>query len=79
LSYNRKQPKKLWIQNARSHIKHGALRKQLGISTTETIPTPLLTEIMATPAGGTVHDAQGHSISVTKKLRQRANFALNVR
>jgi hypothetical protein len=79
MAYRKKTNPKLWIQNVRSHIKHGALRKQLGIRKDETIPTSLLTKIMQKNVGDTVHDAQGHSVTVTHKLKQRANFALNVR
>jgi hypothetical protein len=59
----RKQQPKKWIQHARAHIKKG-----------EIIPVPLLKEIVEAPLGTKV---QGHT--VTAKLKQRANFALNVR
>jgi hypothetical protein len=71
--YRKQQPKK-WIQHARAHMKKGALRRELHIKKGETIPVSLLKEIVEAPLGTKV---QGHT--VTAKLKQRANFALNVR
>ena len=55
-------------------LKKGALRRELHIKKGETIPVSLLKEIVEAPLGTKV---QGHT--VTAKLKQRANFALNVR
>lgn len=61
-----------WIQKV--HPRYGFLHRQLNIPKGEHIPTHLLHQIVATPIGGSV---QGQT--VTKLLKQRANFALNVR
>jgi hypothetical protein len=61
-----------WIQGA--HIKHGALHKQLGYSPDHHIPLGFLKEIAGKDIGGHVRGRK-----VTRLLKQRVNFALNVR
>lgn len=61
-----------WI--SRVHPKHGVLHRQLGYKEGEHIPTPVLKDIVITPIG-----AHAHGVMVTRLLKQRANFALNVR
>jgi hypothetical protein len=64
--------KEKWIQE--SHIKKGALHHQLGYGAHEKIPKGVLAHIMHAEIGEHVH---GHT--VTKLMKHRANFALNVR
>lgn len=59
-------------------MKTGALSRMLGIPEKENIPTMLLREIMSKEVGRVIY-YKGKRIPVTKLLRQRANFALNVR
>ena len=61
-----------WIQGA--HIKHGALHRQLGYDPSRRIPLGLLREIKGSDIGTHVRGRK-----VTRLLKQRVNFALNVR
>ncbi len=61
-----------WIQG--THIKSGALHKQLGYSRDASLPPGLLQEIGSANIGTHV---RGHT--VTPLLKKRVNFALNVR
>jgi hypothetical protein len=61
-----------WIQ--KTHIKHGALHKQLGYSKSALLPEGLLNEIGSANIGTHVRGD-----TVTPLLKKRVNFALNVR
>lgn len=61
-----------WIK--RVHPRKGFLHRQLGMKEDERIPTAMLRDIVNTPLGG-----HSHGLTVTRLLKQRANFALNVR
>jgi hypothetical protein len=65
-------PKDKWIQNAAP--KKNALHKQLGISTSKTIPTKTLNDIVGAKVG-----SKSHGVTVTPLLKRRAQFAKNVR
>jgi len=65
--------KKKWIQHASKPRKKGALHRQLGIPITQKIPIAKLRRIVKTPVGKKV----GHH-TVTRLLKQRSQFALNV-
>ena len=61
-------------------IKKGALHRQLGIPKNKKIPKTLLKAIVRAPVGKTISNptSTGPSrIKVTRKLKQRALFALN--
>ena len=66
------QRKDRWIQGVSP--KTGALHRQLGYPRKDKIPIPVLQRIKYLPVGGHIH---GHT--VTPLMKQRANFALNVR
>lgn len=69
-----------WIQNV--HLKKGALSRQLGIPERENIPVKLLLKIKSTPLGRTVLNPTKKGkrrITVTRLLKDRVDFALNVR
>jgi hypothetical protein len=61
-----------WIQQA--NPKQGALHHQLGYPSKERIPVPVLQRVKYLPVGGHIHGN-----TVTPLMKQRANFALNVR
>ena len=61
-----------WIQGA--HVKKGALHRQLGYDPSHHLPLGLLKEIEAADIG--VH-VRGRK--VTRLMKRRVNFALNVR
>lgn len=63
-----------WIQESKKGMKKGALHKQLGIPSDEKIPSTLLRNIVKTPVGKKLKGKK-----ITKLLKQRANWALNVR
>jgi len=63
---------KFWIQ--KSKVKKGALHIELGIPKGKRIPPRLLIEIEHSDIGSHI---AGHK--VTRLLKKRANFALNVR
>jgi hypothetical protein len=65
---------KYWIQESKKGMKKGALHKQLGISEDKKISPKLLEKIVETPIGKKVKGK-----TVTRLLKQRANWALNVR
>lgn len=62
-----------WIQKASKKHTKGALHKQLGITQEKTIPKKLLRDIVKTPIG-----QKSHGVTVTKLVKARSNFALNV-
>lgn len=64
---------KRWIQKAVDPQKKGALHRQLGVSTSETIPKKTLRDIAKTDVG-----KHSHGVKVTRLVKQRAVFALNV-
>ena len=66
-------PKK-WINEVSKDLKKGALHKQLGVPATKTIPKKTLQDIVKTEMGH-----KSHGITVTKLVKQRSSFALNVR
>lgn len=61
-----------WIQ--RVHPRKGFLHRQMGVKPEEKIPTAMLRDIVNTPVG-----SHTHGMTVTRLLKQRANFALNMR
>jgi len=63
-----------WIQRSKETMKKGALRAQLHIKAGKTISPELLEKIVATPLGKKARGA-----TVTRLLKLRANWALNVR
>lgn len=66
-----------WIQSAKP--KKGALSRQLKIPVSENIPIGILVSIMHTEIGKYVYTPRKGYIKVTKLLKKRANFALNVK
>ena len=66
-------PKK-WINEVSIDLKKGALHKQLGVPATKTIPKKTLQDIVKTEMG-----QKSHGVTVTKLVKQRSVFALNVR
>lgn len=60
----------------------GKLHRQLGISPSEKIPTTLLKSIMDARRGSRIKNPTmtgDNYVSVTKLLKQRANFALTLK
>ena len=57
-------------------VKEGALHKQLGIPSSETIPVSYLDQILNGDIGTTVR-INGKYLTITPKLRKRAQFAKN--
>ena len=71
---------KNFIQKALKKHKIGALHRQLGYSMEEVIPITTLESIKRMPIGGVIHFTSGRkSIKVTRLLKRRAVFALNLR
>lgn len=71
--------KNRWIQNV--NLKKGALSRQLGIPEKDNIPTRLLLKIKSTPLGKTIKNPTMKGkrlIPVTRLLKERVDFALNV-
>lgn len=67
-----------WIQKAIKGRKKGLLHKQLGIPSHERIPNYILETIVNTDIGRYI--SYGHKdIKITKLLKRRAIFALNIR
>lgn len=68
-----------WIQ--KSKVKKGRLRAQLGIEKDDKIPTTLLHKIVDTKSKKIKNPTKEGKkrIPVTRLLKKRANFALNVR
>lgn len=62
-----------WIQSAVNPKKEGSLHIQLKIPKGETIPKKTLHDIVDTEIG-----KKSHGITVTKLVKARANFAVNV-
>jgi len=74
-------PKKKWIQDVVEPRERGRFHKQLGISVKARIPKTLVKKIVATDIGETVQNPTKvgkRRIKVTRLVKQRANFALNV-
>jgi hypothetical protein len=65
-----------WIQHA--NIRRGALHRQLGYPMTQNIPLPALQRIQKQATGTHVRTPKG-SLTITTKMKRRANFALNIR
>jgi len=63
-----------WIQKAKTGKRKGALHRQLGIPEGKKIPTMKLRKIEKAKLGTKVG-----KVKVTKLLKRRAVFALNVR
>jgi len=77
-----KRRQDLWISESAPHLNEGALSHQLGIPVKDKIPTTLLERIVDVPIGSRVENPteQGRRrFKVTRKLKQRALWALNVR
>ena len=73
---------KKWIQEATRNHKKGALHRQLGLSENEIIDTRDLETIIKSKLGDyfiTENHRIRKKIKVTKLLKRRVNFALNVR
>jgi len=73
--------KKKWIQKVVKPNERGLLHKQLGIPTKQRIPKTLVQKIVKTPIGRKIKNPTKKGkriIKVTRLLKQRANFALNV-
>lgn len=71
-----------WIQQAVDPEDEGALSRQLGIPEEENIPMSLLNAIIDAEDGETISnptDTGSSTITVTSKMKQRANFARNVK
>jgi len=65
-----------WIQEAR--IKKGALHRQLGYTVDQKIPLGVLQTIKERGVGAHVRTPAG-TLTITNKMKKRANFALNIR
>jgi len=77
---HRSYPKEKWIQDV--DVKPGALHEQLGVPKDQEIPKTLEEKIVDAPLGSTVKnptEVGKQKIKVTRKLKSRANFALNIR
>lgn len=61
-----------WIQE--THMKKGALKKQLGYDEDEKIPMGILSEIMSKEEGSTI-TVKGKEIKITKLMKKRASLA----
>jgi len=59
------------------NIKKGALHRQLGIPEHERIPEPTMKSLCHGSIGDHVI-ANGHSVTITKKIKQRACFGENL-
>lgn len=71
---------KKWIQ--KTHMKKGALSRQLGIAEEDDIPLHVLIRIKEAKIGETVYYDYGPAtkhIKVTRLLKRRANLALNLK
>jgi hypothetical protein len=78
----KRRPKTKWIQKATSEKKEGALSRQLGIPVRDNIPFTFLENIVNAPIGNVARNPTQKGvkrIKVTRLLKQRANFALNVK
>jgi len=72
---------KKWIKGVVEPREKGLFHKQLGIPTSERIPKKLVQKIVRTPIGQKCRNptkAGNRSLKVTRLMKQRANFALNV-
>jgi len=73
--------KKKWIQDVVKSGEKGRFHKQLGINPKKRIPKTLVQKIMVSEIGDTIinpTETGKKKLKVTKLLKQRANFALNV-
>ena len=71
-----------WIAGATTPKTRGKLHQQLKIPMQRKVPRKLLTSIMATPIGRRIPNPAAvgkRRILVTRLLKQRSGFALNVR
>jgi hypothetical protein len=78
----RSYPEEKWIHKATKGHKKGALHEQLDVPIDEKIPETLEKKIVDAPIGSTIEnptETGKKKIKITKCLKQRANFALNVR
>lgn len=64
---------KRWIQKAVDPRKKGALHRQLGVSMDKPIPKKTLRDIAGTDVG-----KHSHGVKVTRLVKRRVVFALNV-
>lgn len=70
-----------WIKGVVKPEEKGLFHKQLGIPAEERIPKTLVQKIVRTPIGEKVRNPTKtgrRSMKVTRLMKQRANFALNV-
>ena len=77
---HRSYPKEKWIQDV--DAKPGALHEPLEVPKGQEIPKTLEERIVDAPLGSTVKNPTGvgkRRVKVTRKLKARANFALNIR
>ena len=72
---------KLWIKEVVKPEERGRFHAQLGISPKERIPKTLTQKIVSSKIGSTIQNptkSGKRKIKVTRLMKQRANFALNV-
>lgn len=73
--------RKLWIKRVVKPEEKGLFHKQLGVPVKQRIPKTLVKEIVETPIGKKVRNPTKigkKSMKVTRLMKQRAVFALNV-
>jgi hypothetical protein len=68
------EKKEYWMKDISGGLKHGALRKQLGIAEGEDIPAADLNKIVKAEVGDKV-TVNGKEHTVTAKLKKRAVLA----
>lgn len=74
--------KEQWIRRAIPEKNRGKLHTQLGVPQKQRIPKILLQSIVKAPIGRTISNPSEKGkgrIKVTRLLKKRSNFALNVR
>ncbi len=84
LAVAKKYMQEKWIQGVteEKEFKGGSLRERLDIPADKTIPKTLEQKIVDAPIGTTIKNPTKtgkKQIKVTKKLKAKANFALNIR
>jgi hypothetical protein len=70
-----------WIKGVVQPHEKGRFHRQLGIPVKQRIPKTLVKKLVRTPIGNTVRNPTKtgkRRIKVTRLVKQRANFALNV-
>lgn len=70
-----------WIQKVVEPKKKGRFHKQLGVPLKQKIPKTLVKKIVSAKIGKTISNPTktgNKNIKVTKLVKQRANFVLNV-